>query len=105
MKTARMAALPPFYTQVIGSLPRPQVVRDRLCRGRGPRSLDDLVAFAIQLQEEAGIDVISDGEWRRIHYVDEFLDRIGGFERARQIEHAGEVKLHRVAVRRIEPRD
>lgn len=105
MKTTRTAVLPPFPTHVIGSLPRPQVVRDRLARGGSSRSLDDMVAFAIRLQEEAGIDIISDGEWRRMHYCDEFLDRIGGFECIRPFEHAGEVKLHQVAVRRIEPRD
>lgn len=104
MKTRRTAALPPFYTQVIGSLPRPQFVRDRLARRAPARSLDDLVAFAIELQDEAGIDVVSDGEWRRVHYVGEFLDRIGGFESVRRMEHAGETKLHQVAVRRIEPR-
>ncbi|MBM3802553.1 MAG: cobalamin-independent methionine synthase II family protein [Acidimicrobiia bacterium] len=105
MKTQRTAQLPPFYTQVIGSLPRPQVVRDRLSRSHEPQSLDALVAFAIQIQEEAKIDVISDGEWRRVHYIDEFLNRIGGFERVRRFEHAGEIKLQRVVVKRIEPRD
>lgn len=105
MKTTRTSALPPFYTQGIGSLPRPQLVRDRLARGGDARSLDDMIAFAIRLQEEAGLDVVSDGEWRRAHYVGEFLDRIGGFENARMFEHAGEVKKQRVVVRRIEPRD
>ena len=46
--------------------------------------MDEMAAFAIRLQEEAGIDVISDGEWRRIHYTDEFLERIGGFEPVRK---------------------
>jgi hypothetical protein len=27
-------------------------------------TLDDLVLFAIRLQEQAGLDVVSDGEWR-----------------------------------------
>ena len=51
------------------------------------------------------MDVVSDGEWRRVQYVDEFLDRIGGFERVRRFEHAGEVKYTRVVVRRLQPRD
>ena len=42
-----------------------------------------MVIFAIRLQEQAGLDVVSDGEWRRVHYADEFLNRIGGFERVR----------------------
>ncbi|HVF10258.1 MAG TPA: hypothetical protein VNA16_05620, partial [Abditibacteriaceae bacterium] len=107
MKTARTAQLPPFYTQVIGSLPRPQLVRDLLLRRaemapeRFSKVMDEMIVFAIRLQEQAGLDVISDGEWRRIQYVDEFLDRIGGFEKSRKYEHAGEIKYHRVVVKRI----
>ena len=68
-------------------------------------AMDDMVRFAIRLQEQAGLDVVSDGEWRRIQYVDEFLDRIGGFERVHRYEHQGEVKFTRVVVRRMQPRD
>ena len=39
MKTPRTASLPPFYTHGIGSLPRPQVVRDLLAR-RGELPID-----------------------------------------------------------------
>jgi 5-methyltetrahydropteroyltriglutamate--homocysteine methyltransferase len=102
-----MKPLPPFFTQVIGSLPRPQAVRDLLARrqempaDRFQAALDDVVRFAIRLQELAGIDVISDGEWRRTHYVGEFLDRVGGFERIRKFEHQGEIKFTEVVVRRM----
>lgn len=65
-------------------------------------AMDDAVRFAIRMQEIAGIDIVSDGEWRRSQYVDEYLDRIGGFERVRRFEHAGEIKYTRVVVRRIE---
>ena len=64
-------------------------------------ALDDCVRFAIRLQETAGLDVVSDGEWRRRHYVAEFLRRIGGFEKVRPFHHAGEVKMTDVVVRRI----
>src|SRR5688572_7840300 len=93
MKTDRTAQLPPFYTHVIGSLPRPQMVRDLLQnRGSMPadrfaEAMDDVVRFAIRLQEQAGMDVVSDGEWRRIQYVDEFLERIGGFPKIRKYDH------------------
>ena len=105
MKTARTAALPPFYTQGIGSLPRPQVVRDLLARrdklptDRYRRALDDFVLFAIRLQEQAGLDVVTDGEWRRTQYVREFLLRVGGFEKVRRYRHQGESKLTEVVVR------
>src|SRR5215207_3305328 len=107
MKTSRTAALPPFYTHGIGSLPRPQLVRDLLARKRDmpagdfARTLDDLVLFAIRLQEQAGLDVVSDGEWRRSQYIREFLDRIGGFERCRRFTHQGQTKTTEVAVRRM----
>jgi len=107
VKTLRTAQLPPFYTHGIGSLPRPQVVRDLLARrGDMPAeqfqcTLDDLVLFAIRLQEQAGLDVVSDGEWRRTQYIREFLTRVGGFERCRQFTHQGETKFTEVVVRRM----
>ena len=107
MKTERTSKLPPFFTQVIGSLPRPRVVRELVenreevpgDRFRG--TLDDFVAFAIRLQELAGLDVVSDGEWRRSHYIGEFLSRVGGFEQWRPFEHQGESKLTDVVVGRM----
>ena len=68
---------------------------------RFKRTLDDLVLFAIRLQEQAGLDVVSDGEWRRTQYIREFLSRVGGFERCRRFTHQGETKLTEVVVRRM----
>ena len=42
--------------------------------------LDDAVPSAIRMQERAGLDYISDGEWRRESYVKVFADAVGGFE-------------------------
>ena len=107
MKTARTQALPLFPTHVIGSLPRPAVVRELLARKAAmpaeeyESALDDVVKFAIRLQELAGLDIVSDGEWRRRHSGGEVLQRVGGFERVRPFQHAGERKLTDVVVRRI----
>jgi 5-methyltetrahydropteroyltriglutamate--homocysteine methyltransferase len=107
MKTPRTSQLPPFFTHGIGSLPRPGVVRDLLAHAgdlpfdRFRDVLDDLVRFAIRLQERAGLDVVSDGEWRRSQYIREFLTRVGGFERCRRFQHQGETKLTEVVVRRM----
>ncbi len=81
--------LPLFPTAVIGSMPRPQYVKDLLAarnRSEGqPRSdierrTDDAVRFVIGLQEQAGIDIISDGEWRRETYVDVIAEILNGFQ-------------------------
>jgi 5-methyltetrahydropteroyltriglutamate--homocysteine methyltransferase len=107
MTTVQTRRLPLFFTQVIGSLPRPKVLLDLLARrgeispDRFAKVMDEMVVFAIRLQEQAGIDVVSDGEWRRRHYIGEFLHRVGGFERVRKFEHQGETKLTDVVVRKM----
>ena len=63
MKTERTWKLPPFFTQVIGSLPRPLVVQDLFANKDGfpvdrfRQMLDDYVVFAVRLQEQVGLDV------------------------------------------------
>ena len=107
MQTPGTSQLPLFYTHGIGSLPRPKLVQDFLKRrdemppDRFRGVLDEMVIFAIRMQEEVGLDVVGDGEWRRTQYIREFLRRIGGFEPCRRYEHQGEVKYAEVVVRRI----
>lgn len=67
--------------------------------------MNEMVLFAIRLQELAGLDVVSDGEWRRIHYLDEFLHRVGGHEPARRFMHQGEEKFTMVVTGRMERAD
>src|SRR5258706_15366143 len=111
MKSERTRKLPLFFTQVTGSLPRPKMLLDLLARrseipaDRYAKVMDEMVIFAIRLQEQAGIDVISDGEWRRRHYIGEFLTRVGGFERVRKYEHQGEIKLTDVVVGKMSAKD
>ncbi|HYF50882.1 MAG TPA: cobalamin-independent methionine synthase II family protein [Planctomycetota bacterium] len=107
MKTKRTQQLPPFYTHVIGSLPRPKALQHLVARraevapAEYEKLLDEMVIFAIRLQELAGLDVVSDGEWRRTHYIGEFLERVGGFEKCRKYEHQGETKYTSVVVRKM----
>lgn len=65
------------------------------------RMLNGMVLFAVRMQEQAGLDVVTDGEWRRSQYIREFLDRVGGFERCRKFSHQGETKLTEVVVRKM----
>ena len=76
-----------FPTTVIGSLPRPAWLRDiildrkanKLSEEEAERRLDPAVETAISLQERAGLDEITDGEWRRESYVKIFAERVRGF--------------------------
>src|SRR5262245_38739856 len=80
-------ALPLFPTTVVGSLPRPQYIKDLLAAGSRTgrhdaswqRRIDDAVRYAIGMQEQAGIDIVSDGEWRRESYVDVVAEIMTGY--------------------------
>ena len=73
-----------FPTAVVGSLPRPDYVREIVVDGwheeGWERRLDAGVAFAVSVQEAAGVDVISDGEWRRASYIGIIAEMAHGFE-------------------------
>lgn len=78
-----------FPTTVVGSLPRPLYLKElfdevhegRVSEAERERLLDLAVPSAIALQEAAGVDVISDGEWRRFSYVAVITDVARGFAR------------------------
>src|SRR5256885_1607039 len=77
-----------FPTTVVGSMPRPQFVRDllrpevRQALGAEEfrRRLDVAVAYVVTMQESTGLDIISDGEWRRLSYIGVIADICDGFE-------------------------
>lgn len=79
----------PFPTMVIGSLPRPRWVLD-LIEAREQDSISEQdfnhaveagLRFTIALQEQAGIDIITDGEWRRRTYFTGFAQAVEGFQK------------------------
>src|SRR5258708_5925822 len=106
------SALPLFPTTVIGSMPRPQYVKDLLAAGSRTsvvltpdaagwqRRMDDAVRYVIGMQEQAGIDIISDGEWRRESYVDVVAEIMNGFEWIKRDLFA----YHQVVTARMTPR-
>ncbi len=77
----------PFAAGVVGSLPRPRPVRDMLPDAPGEESvaatrspqMDAAVRYAVALQETAGLDLVSDGEWRRHAYTHIIADIADGF--------------------------
>src|SRR5262245_61132154 len=78
-----------FPTSVIGSLPRPQFVKALIaddCPIQGDearRLMGDAIRAAVALQEMAGLDVITDGEWWRKSYIGVIAELAHGFELSR----------------------
>ena len=81
-----MRAWPLFPVTVVGSLPRPQPLLDALRRRQAKRihlaTFDRVVAQAVQeavtLQEQAGVDIVSDGEQRRDNFYSFIVEYVDG---------------------------
>ena len=75
-----------FPASIIGSMPRPAFVRDLIAGDRpySPEDYERLMGSAIHsvvaLQEAAGLDVLSDGEWWRKSYIGVIAELAHGFE-------------------------
>src|SRR3954469_8348109 len=74
-----------FPTSVVGSMPRPDFVRDlindeSISREDYERRMTAAVGYAVALQEHAGLDIITDGEWWRKSYIGVIADLAHGFE-------------------------
>jgi 5-methyltetrahydropteroyltriglutamate--homocysteine methyltransferase len=78
-----MSALPLFPASVVGSLPRPQHVRELIEKPAwdeaDERVMDAAVRYAVSMQEVAGLDVVTDGEWRRRSYIGVIAELAHGF--------------------------
>jgi len=80
--------LPIFPTSVIGSYPRPRWLRNMIRQWSLGRvddkaleeAFNDAVKIIVCEQEEAGVDIPSDGEMRRDEMVEYFAARIDGFK-------------------------
>jgi 5-methyltetrahydropteroyltriglutamate--homocysteine methyltransferase len=100
------AQLPPLPTMIVGSLPQPDwlIDRERLGHAFPPRvrarelwrvpprflqeAQDDATLAAIRAQEEAGLDIVTDGEIRRESYSNHFATALDGLD----LEHPGTVR-------------
>jgi 5-methyltetrahydropteroyltriglutamate--homocysteine methyltransferase len=75
------------HTDVVGSLLRPpellQAQKDLAAGAVGPaefkRIEDRAVDWAVALQEDAGIDVVTDGEMRRLSFQSQLPEAVAGF--------------------------
>jgi 5-methyltetrahydropteroyltriglutamate--homocysteine methyltransferase len=79
-------------TTIAGSLPKPAWLADPSAQLFAPwvpppdrlrEAQDDAVRLALRDQEDAGIDIVSDGEQRRRHYIWGFLEGLAGTDTER----------------------
>ena len=88
MEPKALDKLASIRTDVVGSLLRPnhlkQAYAEREQKKIGDDDLrrieDDAIREAVRLQEEVGLDVITDGEFRRLNFQDSFAASVSGFE-------------------------
>ena len=86
-----------FPSTIAGSLPKPAWLAEpnklwAPWRSQGDelaQAKDDATLLALKLQEDAGIDIVSDGEQARQHFVHGFLEAIEGidFDKPRRDGH------------------
>jgi 5-methyltetrahydropteroyltriglutamate--homocysteine methyltransferase len=75
-----------FPTSIIGSMPRPDFVKDLIADDcpfsddEYQRLMGEAIRSVVALQETAGLDVISDGEWWRKSYIGVIAELAHGFE-------------------------
>jgi 5-methyltetrahydropteroyltriglutamate--homocysteine methyltransferase len=83
-----------FPTTVAGSLPKPSWLAEpdklwpqwRLTGDELEAGKLDATLLAIKMQEDAGIDIVSDGEQSRQHFVHGFLEFVDGIDFGKKVE-------------------
>ena len=89
-----VAAIPLFPTTIAGSLPKPPWLAEpnrlwapwQLQGAALAAAKDDATLLALKLQEDAGIDIVGDGEQARQHFVHGFLEAVEGIDFERRVE-------------------
>jgi 5-methyltetrahydropteroyltriglutamate--homocysteine methyltransferase len=83
-----------FETAIAGSLPKPAWLAEteklwpswKLAGAELAQAKLDATLLWIKQQEDAGLDVIGDGEQSRQHFVHGFLERVGGIDFEHKVE-------------------
>ena len=83
-----------FETTIAGSLPKPAWLAEpnqlwapwRLAGAELEQAKADATLLALKSQEDAGIDIVGDGEQARQHFVHGFLERVEGIDFAHKVE-------------------
>jgi 5-methyltetrahydropteroyltriglutamate--homocysteine methyltransferase len=83
-----------FETSIAGSLPKPSWLAEpnmlwppwKLAGDELAAARRDATLLAIKQQEDAGIDIVCDGEQSRQHFVHGFLENVDGIDFGRRVE-------------------
>ena len=83
-----------FPTTIAGSLPKPEWLAEPNMlwapwKSKGDeltRAKRDATMLAVKLQEDAGIDIVTEGEQARQHFVHGFLEKVDGIDFAHKVE-------------------
>jgi len=83
-----------FPTTIAGSLPKPAWLAEpnrlwapwRLAGAELAAAKRDATILALKLQEDSGIDIVTDGEQSRQHFVHGFLEAVEGIDFTRKVE-------------------
>ncbi|MBV9563113.1 MAG: methionine synthase [Bradyrhizobium sp.] len=83
-----------FPTTIAGSLPKPEWLAEpntlwapwKSSGAELTRAKRDATLLALKLQEDSGIDIVTEGEQSRQHFVHGFLERIEGIDFAHEVE-------------------
>ncbi len=83
-----------FETTIAGSLPKPSWLAEpnmlwapwKLAGDELAAAKRDATLLAIKQQEDAGIDIVCDGEQSRQHFVHGFLENVEGIDLGRRVE-------------------
>jgi 5-methyltetrahydropteroyltriglutamate--homocysteine methyltransferase len=98
-----------FETTIAGSLPKPAwLAEPNKLWPQWRASGDDLAAakadatlLALKAQEDAGIDVVTDGEMSRQHFVHGFLEFVDGIDFAHKVEMGIRADRYKAMVPRV----
>src|SRR5258708_24637393 len=83
-----------FPTTIAGSLPKPEWLAEpnklwapwKSSGAELARAKRDATLLALKLQEDAGVDIVTEGEQARQHFVHGFLEKIEGIDFAHKVE-------------------
>jgi 5-methyltetrahydropteroyltriglutamate--homocysteine methyltransferase len=86
--------MPLYPTTIAGSLPKPAWLAEpsklwapwRLAGAELDAGKRDATLLALKLQEDAGIDIVTEGEQSRQHFVHGFLEFVDGIDFTRKVE-------------------